>query len=410
MKILHVLAQIPAGTGSGVYFCNLLSRLAQRGHQQRAVYAFQGEDSFCLLPPGQCRAVEFQSDELPFPVPGMSDEMPYPSTVYAQMDAAMLAAWRGAFLRRLEAEQTQHPPDAVVLHHLWMLSALGAEVFTGSRRVGVCHNTDLRQAQLCPAAGAACRPGLARLSAVAILSPRQAPLITAAFGLPPEAMAVVGGGFDEGLFYPAPAPKAPKDGIDMLFAGKLSPSKGVFSLVRAFQAAQARLPGLRLHLVGNGTPQHRAELARLAGSSPAIHIRPAVPQAELAGLLRAADIFVLPSFYEGLALSAVEALACGLRCVVSTAGDLAEALGEEINQSGAVEYIPLPRLHGPDTPLPEDLPAYEAALAEGMLRQAGRILRGEAFPPAAARGIAAHSWQGVAARFEALLEGGETAF
>ncbi len=406
MNILHVLAQVPAGTGSGVYFCNLISRLAQRGHQQRAVYAFQNKDTFCLLPPTQCRAVQFQSEELPFPVAGMSDEMPYPSTVYAQMDKTMLAAWRTAFLGRLHAEREAHPPDAVVLHHLWLLSALGAEVFVGSRRVGVCHNTDLRQAQLCPPLRDVCRPGLAELDAVAILSPRQAPLVVEAFGLPQEKMAVVGGGFDEGIFFPAPPRPGAKTTVQILYAGKLSPSKGVFSLVRAFQAAKAKQPGLRLHLVGNGSPQHEGELTAMMAACPAITRSPALPQALLAQRLRDADVFALPSFYEGLALSAMEALACGLRCVVSTAGDLALALGEAIGQSGAVEYVPLPRLLGADIPVAEDLPAYERALCEALLLQAGRVMRGEPFPPACQQGILAHSWQSVALRFETLLRGG----
>ena len=404
MKILHVLAQVPAQTGSGVYFSNLLDRLGRLGHQQRAVYAWQGEDPFAAHAQHGRRGVQFKTEALPFPVVGMSDEMPYESTRYGEMDEEMLRAWRAEFRRHLEAEREHFRPDAVVLHHLWMLSAMGAEIFHGSRTVGLCHNTDLRQAEKHPALKEQYTGGLSRLDAVAVLSERQKPLVNQTLGLPQEKMAVVGGGFDETIFHPGPQ-KGPKQRVDLVFAGKLAPSKGVFALVKAFKLALREEERMRLWVVGNATAENERHFARLAGGERAIRRIPALPQSQLARLYRKADVFVQPSYYEGLALSAVEALACGMRCVVSEAGDLRWALSEKVNQSGALEYVKLPRLKNTDEPVEEDLPAYEAALARGILRQARRALKGEALPPWLAEEMDKHSWQGVAGRFEALLDG-----
>jgi glycosyltransferase involved in cell wall biosynthesis len=52
-------------------------------------------------------------------------------------------------------------------------------------------------------------------------------------------------------------------------------------------------------------------------------------------LLQAADAFVLPSLWEGLPVTAIEAQASGLHCVVS------EGLTEEMNALGMVEYLSL---------------------------------------------------------------------
>lgn len=52
-------------------------------------------------------------------------------------------------------------------------------------------------------------------------------------------------------------------------------------------------------------------------------------------LLQAADAFVLPSFWEGLPVTAIEAQASGLHCVVS------EGLTEEMNALGMVRYLAL---------------------------------------------------------------------
>lgn len=51
-------------------------------------------------------------------------------------------------------------------------------------------------------------------------------------------------------------------------------------------------------------------------------------------VLQAADVFALPSLFEGMPVTAIEAQAAGLRCVVS------EGLTEEMNALGMVEYVP----------------------------------------------------------------------
>lgn len=67
-----------------------------------------------------------------------------------------------------------------------------------------------------------------------------------------------------------------------------------------------------------------AEHARFLG------VRSDVPE-----LLQAADAFVLSSLWEGLPVTAIEAQASGLHCVVS------EGLTEEMNALGMVEYVSL---------------------------------------------------------------------
>ncbi|MFG1805237.1 glycosyltransferase [Streptomyces sp. NPDC049040] len=93
--------------------------------------------------------------------------------------------------------------------------------------------------------------------------------------------------------------------------GRLCPQKGQDVLLRAWPAVAAALPEARLVLVGEG-PDHR----RLLLDAP--------PGVLLAGTARdtvpwyqAADVVVLPSRWEGMALAPLEAMACG-RPVVTT--------------------------------------------------------------------------------------------
>lgn len=98
-----------------------------------------------------------------------------------------------------------------------------------------------------------------------------------------------------------------------LFAGAITPGKGVRELLAAMPEVWRRRPDLHLVLAGPLTPAgdrlfdggFRAAVAE----DPRLHYLGPVPHPELLLLLQGADLFVLPSRSEGLPRSALEALA-----------------------------------------------------------------------------------------------------
>ncbi|HHU04078.1 MAG TPA: hypothetical protein GXZ81_03555, partial [Fastidiosipila sp.] len=139
MRVLHCLAQLPTRTGSGVYFHNLINEINQQTDwQQAALYALPAkhhvdpsrDESPCTQEYAEwidCKShypVFFETMEMPFPIVGMSDEMPYPSTRYCRMDEEMIGCWERNFCQELIRIKEEYDPDIIISHHLWVLTRM----------------------------------------------------------------------------------------------------------------------------------------------------------------------------------------------------------------------------------------------------------------------------------------------
>lgn len=113
--------------------------------------------------------------------------------------------------------------------------------------------------------------------------------------------------------------------------GRLCRQKGQDVAVAAWRQVAAALPGARLLLVGDGPD--RAALEAAAGEGVMV----LGARDDVAALLPAADLALLPSRWEGLALALLEAMACGLPVVASdVAGAHSTLLSGDVPPGGAV--------------------------------------------------------------------------
>jgi glycosyltransferase involved in cell wall biosynthesis len=119
--------------------------------------------------------------------------------------------------------------------------------------------------------------------------------------------------------------EAPLDHPALVTVAGLLERKGVHVLLDAFERIAAAEPEAHLYYVGDGPERPvLAERARLGGLARRVHFEGFQP--DPGPYLRAADVFVLPSYCESFGLAAVEARIAGAPVVVSDAEGLPEAV------------------------------------------------------------------------------------
>ena len=390
MRILHVLAQLPIKTGSGVYFTNVIDGLKGFNVEQAAIYATTSEYNFNFV--DEKFEVEFQGKDISFPIVGMSDIMPYDNTLYKNMTDEMMASWQAEFRKKLIQAREEFRPDVVITHHLWILSSMVCDVFENEKVLGVCHNTDIRQAEKNPAMKDKHVKSLGKLDKILALSNGVIDEIANIYNYPVEKIVNIGAGYNEKIFYPAEKYEK-HDNVKILYAGKFDESKGFYELINAFRLLEKKDTKVELELIGNLKDEDRPRVESLVDDSKRIRIYNAVDQVHLGEIMRHKDIFVLPSYFEGLGLIAVEALGSGLRVVATEIEGLIEFLGEKINNSEIIEYVKMPTIYDTDKAVEEEKPAFVERLVETLEVMIERTREEREIPAYLLEEIERHSWK-----------------
>ncbi|MGM0602112.1 MAG: glycosyltransferase family 4 protein [Bacillota bacterium] len=403
MKILHIYAQKPGFTGSGYYLKNILSEGAKKSIEQ-SIVAGINKNSLDKYQLNGCKTffpVYFLSKQLPFPVAGMSDQMPYKSTLYSELKEDKLQKWKKAFSKAIEKALNNFEPDLIISHHLWLLTALSTKYTGQIRHFAVCHGTGLRKFKQLPEHQETVKKALNKIDKIIALNFQQKEEINRLMKVDNNKITVIGNGFNPEIFYPADSKKLKKEKVELLYAGKISRAKGLMALLEAFSHLNKKYK-LTLTLCGGGGGKETEEIRSAAAEiGNNIIFSGMIPQQELADKMRQSDIFILPSYYEGLPLVIIEALASGLRVVTTDLPGIKEWLGSKLAKNNVIEFVN-PPLCGEDClPFPSEIPSFIKRLENKLEKQIisvreNRILNHSEIQ----RKISQKSWQSV---FEKLI-------
>ena len=125
--------------------------------------------------------------------------------------------------------------------------------------------------------------------------------------------------------------QARQDTLKVIAVGSLTYQKALEVLVRAVaELVEQGLDNLLVLIAGEGVERlHLEQLTRDLGVEN--YVKLLGIRDDVISLLKASDIFVMPSRYEGLSIAMIEAMACGLPIVASDAPGLTDYIDHEQN-------------------------------------------------------------------------------
>lgn len=296
LRIVCVIHSL-AGGGAERVMAGLTSRLAARGHQVRLVTLDDGRDDRHDVDP----AVERVCLDVMGDSPGKFTAI--------RNNRARLAALRAA-IRSYAPQVVLSFCDSTNVLTLLAATGLGVPVVVSER-------SDPSEHAMSPLWSRLRRWTYRRAARLVALSDTSARSMAAWNRRPVAVIPSAVEAPEETDANPDPAERRSPSGSGrktILGVGRLAKEKGFDRLIDAFTQLAGEFPDWRLRIAGEGPQRPRLE-AMIAASGCAERIQLLGWQRPITPLYRAADLFVLPSRYEGFPSALLEAMACSVASV-----------------------------------------------------------------------------------------------
>lgn len=373
MRILHITTQKPNSTGSGIYMCGMIKGFEKLGYNQSVIAGIDVDDSIEDLNEyfgkTEFYPVIYNTEDLDFNVVGMSDSMPYKSTRYRDLNEDMAKKLKKAFEIQINKALSEFKPDIIICHHLYLLTAFVREIVKDKniKVAGICHGTCLRQLKTIPLERDYIKENIKKLDTIFALHEEQKRDIISTFNVNKDKVKVIGSGYNDSIFKDKNY-DLNKDYIELFFAGKICKSKGLIPFIECLDKLEYKDDFIKVRLAGTGSDKESYnEIVKKANNSRFdIKFLGKLNQNDLSDEFNKADIFVLPSFYEGLPVVVLEAMACGTDVVVTDIPGVKEWIGDKINNSGKIKYVELPKMKAVGIPDESSLKSFEDRLANSL--------------------------------------------
>ena len=385
MKILNIIAQKVNNTGSGIYLTEIVNCYKNLGYEQEIICAAYREDIEKDKKENDNKVrynyIIFDNEKLPMKIAGMSDVMPYESMKYSEFvnDKNKLTLWKKAFTEKIKEVILRFKPDVIISHHLYLLTAIVADIcrneFKNEKIIlkGICHNTDLRQYQKIDLERDFIKSNIKMLNKTFYPSEFHREMAVKLFDLDESNNEVIGIGFNDKIFKRDDALEGSSESKSnkrvkeskLLYVGKISIKKGVLSLIKAINKLDDE--NITLDIIGGaGDKKECDEIVEESKKSKSkINIMKAKTQVELAKEYSSHEIFILPSFSEGIPIVPLEAMACGCKVVISDLPGVKKFYEENVVAAN-IKYVTLPKLSNVDDANDEELEKYEDRLANAI--------------------------------------------
>ncbi len=203
------------------------------------------------------------------------------------------------------------------------------------------------------------------------LSPLVQETISRVYGLPREKIPVIYNGVDLARCIPKESYRAGQS-VTFLHIGRFNEQKNHKGLLEAFQKVLSLHPNCRLNLLGEGELwEDMKAYAQKLGIEEAVYFLGS--QSNVYPYLHEADIFLLPSHYEGMPMTIIEAMGTGLPIVATAVGGVPDMLTD--GGSGLLTGVDVDAVAGACVKLVED-ESFRTHLGQNAKKESIRFSAG----------------------------------
>lgn len=130
----------------------------------------------------------------------------------------------------------------------------------------------------------------------------------------------------------------------LLFLARLTEQKGIFIALEAFSQLQRKYPYLKMRIVGDGPARIGAESFVADRKMENVVFTGGLAGRELISEYENADLYLLPTYHEGMPTSVLEAMAFGLPVITRPVGGLKDffvngKMGEIVDSLSAQDFV-----------------------------------------------------------------------
>jgi glycosyltransferase involved in cell wall biosynthesis len=116
------------------------------------------------------------------------------------------------------------------------------------------------------------------------------------------------------------------DSNNILYMGLIDREKGIFDYLQVINALKNEFPSITLHICGVGDLDNLKEIIQELEIEDNVVLHGWVGEEEIYSLFKIANIFILPSYYEGLPVSIVESLAASVPVITTYVGGIPDII------------------------------------------------------------------------------------
>lgn len=219
-------------------------------------------------------------------------------------------------------------PDVIHTHLLALPYVLPAAYFSRARCYHTVHNVADREATGLMRGFERAAYKICRFTPIAI-SPYCRKTIADLYHIPEDRIPTVVNGIDTKRFSVTTLyEQRPVSPFTVISTGRMEPQKCQDIMIKAFGEFHKRYPDSRLRLLGDGPLRANLE-AQIADSGLTDAVELAGIVSDVERHLNEAHVFLLTSAFEGLPLSVLEAMSCGLPVIATRAGGTVDIVSED---------------------------------------------------------------------------------